>query len=84
VVEIKLHSIDFSTGVPGNASIAYMSNIYLSLLHSDTSSSRASPIATNLQLLNLSVRVYSFQFIDGQCILVGFDEMRTYLSLAFP
>jgi hypothetical protein len=41
-------------------------------------------IATNLQLINLSVRVYSFQFIGGQCILVGFDEMRTYLSLAFP
>jgi hypothetical protein len=83
VVEIQLHSIDFSTGVPGNASIAYVSNISLSLLHSDTSSSSASAIATNLQLINLSVRVYSFQFIGGQCILVGFDEMRTYLSLAF-
>jgi hypothetical protein len=84
VVEVQLHSVDFSTGVPGNASIAYVSNISLSLLHSETSSSRASAIATNLQLVNLSVRVYSFQFIRDQCILVGFDEMIIYLSLAFP
>jgi hypothetical protein len=63
VVEIQLHSIDFSTGVPGNASIAYVSYISLSLLYSDTSSSIASAIATNLQFINLSVRVYSFHLL---------------------
>jgi hypothetical protein len=37
-------------------------------------------IATNLQLVNLSVGVYSCQFLGGRYILVGLVEMRTCLS----
>ena len=80
VVEVQLLSVHLSTGVPGNASIAYSSNMSLSLRHSDIPSSRASAIATNLQLVNLSVGVYSCQFLGGQYILVGLDEMRACLS----
>jgi hypothetical protein len=54
VVEVQLLSVDFSTGIPGNASIAYSSNTSISFLHSDIPCSRASAIATNLQLVTLS------------------------------
>ena len=80
MVEVQLLSVDRSTCVPGNASIAYSSNMFLSLRHSDIPSSRASAIATNLQLVNLSVGVYSCQFLGGRHILVGLVEMRTCLS----
>ena len=80
MVEVQLLSVDRSTCVPGNSSIAYSSNMFLSLRHSDIPSSRVSAIATNLQLVNLSVGVYSCQFLGGRHILVGLVEMRTCLS----
>jgi hypothetical protein len=41
MVEVQLLSVDRSTCVPGNASIAYSSNMSLSLRHPDIPSSRA-------------------------------------------